>query len=369
MAIDVEYEIAATADQGLPASAPFLKLRSADALPQPELMLAQDYIADATELISRATTRVYLMALTIAEGRETDALISALVTAAKRGVHVHVAADVFTYADAAGTFLPQRYQSRRRRASSSLARLITEAGGTFTWLGRERGLIFRGRTHTKFCVVDDVAYSFGGVNLDDQGATNIDYMIKVHDDRLANDLVSVYRRVQDMNAAERGHRSRVYTYGKDHVLVDGGLVGDSLIYRRALKHARKAQRVLLISQYCPTGELGEIIKTKPHEFYFNPPSNASFFNHILIRASMLTNRTSTKYRGKQYLHAKCIVFYLNNGKRVAITGSHNFVWAGVMLGTREIALQTKNPDVIDAIEDFFVTHVRDAGITSAYEAG
>jgi cardiolipin synthase len=87
---------------------------------------------------------------------------------------------------------------------------------------------------------------------------------------------------------------------------------------------------------------------------------------VLIRTSMLVNRTATRYRRKQYLHAKCIVFYLKNGKRVAITGSHNFVWGGVMLGTREIALQTKSPHVIEQIEDFFHTHVRvGAGTTEA----
>jgi len=339
---------------------------ASSSLTQPELLTAQRYIADATHLITLARHRVYLTALTMADERETDALIAALVAAARRGVAVHVAADVFTYADAAGAFLPKRYQSRRRRASSRLATKISDAGGTFTWLGRERGLIFRGRTHTKFCVVDDVAYSFGGVNLDDQGATNVDYMLKVADARLADDLVGVYQRVQQMNLAERGHRSREYKYGKDRVLVDGGLAGDSIIYRRALKYARKAQRVLLISQYCPTGELGDIIKSKPHQLYFNPPGNASFTNKVLIRTSMLVNRTATRYRRKQYLHAKCIVFYLKNGKRVAITGSHNFVWGGVMLGTREIALQTKSPHVIEQIEDFFHTHVRvGAGTTEA----
>jgi cardiolipin synthase len=360
MALDLDARIAATRHTLSRPAAP---------LATPELMVAQHYIADATALIRTAKHRVYLMALTIADGRETDALIHALVGAARRGVEVHLAADVFTYADAAGAFLPRRYQSKRRRASSALAQKVTEAGGTFTWLGKERGLIFRGRTHSKFCVVDDVAYSFGGVNLDDQGATNVDYMLRVADSRVADDLVAVYRRVQQMNTAERGHRSMALKYGKDQVLVDGGLVGDSIIYRRALKYAHRAQRVLLISQYCPTGELGDVIKSKPHEFYFNPPANASFFNHVLIRTSMIMNRTSTKYRNKQYLHAKCIVFYLKGGKRVAITGSHNFVYGGVMLGTREIALQTKNPAVIDQIENFFFTHVTSDPDGASLQAG
>jgi cardiolipin synthase len=360
MAIVIDPPLTTTKRTSNPFAAP---------LATPELLVAQTYIADATRLIANARTRVYLMALTIADGKETDRLIDALVTAAGRGVTVHLAADVFTYADAAGAFLPKRYQSKRRRASSTLARKVTASGATFTWLGSERGLIFRGRTHTKFCVVDDVAYSFGGVNLDDQGATNVDYMVKVTDRRLADALVAVYERVKHMNGLERGYRSKAVKFGKDQVLIDGGLVGDSIIYRRALKYARKARRVLLISQYCPTGELGAVIKSKPHELYFNPPSNASFLNHVLIRASMVANRTSTRYRKKQYLHAKCIVFYLKNGKRVAITGSHNFVYGGVMLGTREIALQTKNPHLIDQIETFFSTHVAQPNGAGHHDAG
>jgi cardiolipin synthase len=92
--------------------------------------------------------------------------------------------------------------------------------------------------------------------------------------------------------------------------------------------------------------------------WFNPPRNASRFNRLLIAASMAMTRHHTLYRKRQYLHAKAIVFYLKSGKRVAITGSHNFVRGGVTLGTREIALQTKNSLVIDQIEAFIESHVR-----------
>jgi cardiolipin synthase len=113
-----------------------------------------------------------------------------------------------------------------------------------------------------------------------------------------------------------------------------------------------------VSQYCPTGELGKAVAATPNEMWFNPPRNASVFNRVLISASMIATGHKTLYRKRQYLHAKTIVFYLKHGKRVAITGSHNFVRGGVSLGTREIALQTKNPQVIDQIEAFIESHVR-----------
>lgn len=327
-------------------------------LESPTLLSPQAYIADATARIHAATRRVRVIALTIADERETEALLDALVAAARRGIDVCVAADTFTYADAGGRFVPKGYLTKSRRAGMAMARELTEAGVRFDWLGRDGGLPWRGRTHTKFCVVDDTAYSFGGVNLDDQGATNVDYMLRVTDHRLAEDLVRVYERTRRANSREAGHRSLVLRYGKDQVLVDGGIPGDSVIYRRAVKYARKAARVVLVSQYCPTGELGEVIAAKESEMWFNPPRNAGFFNRILIATSMLLTGHATRYTRRDYLHAKAIVFYLKSGKRVAITGSHNFVRGGVTLGTREIALLTKNPAVIDQIESFIQREVR-----------
>ena len=327
-------------------------------LPTPDLLVASDYIADATARIRRAKRRVYVTTLTLAHESKTDDLLDALVHAAHRGVDVHVAADVFTYLDAAGLFLPKRYLTKKKRASMDMTRRLTDAGVHFSWLGKDRGLPFRGRTHTKFCVVDDVAYSFGGVNLDDQGITNNDYMLRIESSEVADQLASVFERVDRVNKSWRGHRSITFKHGKDHVLIDGGIVGDSIIYRRAVKLARKAERVVLVSQYCPTGELGDLIKEREHEIYFNQPQNAGIANRLLIRWSMLREGTKSLYRHKRYLHAKCIVFYLPKGKRAAITGSHNFVWGGVVLGTREIAMQTKNPALIDQIEDFIERHVR-----------
>ena len=327
-------------------------------LEQADLLLPQDYISDATRRIHVAKRRVRVIALTIADERETEALLDALIAAARRGVDVHVAADTFTYADAAGRFVPKSYLTKRRRSSMDMAKELTDAGATFDWLGQEGGLPWRGRTHTKFCVVDDTVYSFGGVNLDDQGATNADFVLRITDHRLAEDLVQVYARTRHANSRFSGFRSSSLRYGEDHVLVDGGIPGDSIIYRRALKYARKSKRIVLVSQYCPTGELGRAIESKHHEMWFNPPRNASLVNRILIAASMAVTRHRTLYRKRQYLHAKVIVFYLKSGKRVAITGSHNFVRGGVTLGTREIALQTKNPLVIDQIETFIEDHVR-----------
>ncbi|WP_082099689.1 phospholipase D-like domain-containing protein [Demequina maris] len=330
-------------------------------LASPQLLPAEEYVADATRRIHDAKRRVLLTTLTIAHDHRTDDLIDALVWAARRGVEVSVAADVFTYADAAGTFLPTGYRTKLWRRSDTLASKLIHAGVRFTWLGREKGLPWRGRTHTKFCVVDDVAYAFGGVNLDRKGIENTDFMLRIADVRLADDLEMVYHQIQHMNLHERGHESLELPFGTDRVLVDGGIPGDSIIYRRALELARQAERVLLVSQYCPTGELGKVISERENELWFNPPRNASPVNRVLITSSMLWTGHRSMYTSRHYLHAKAIVFFGEDGARTAITGSHNFVEGGVRLGTREIAMETRRAETVDQLLDFHALYVRGDG--------
>ncbi|WP_084077327.1 phosphatidylserine/phosphatidylglycerophosphate/cardiolipin synthase family protein [Demequina sp. NBRC 110057] len=346
--------MALTAAQAPVAARPAPASAARTAVPAtPVLLAGPDYLADAVSRIATATRRVLITTLTLADDGKTGPLIAALEAAARRGVDVRVAADVFTYIDAAGTFLPRGHRTRRKRESSAMASRLARAGATFMWLGSERGLIWRGRTHTKFCVVDDVAYAFGGVNLDDRGVSNVDFMLRCEDAELADSLDAVFARIREASLLEQGHRSlALRTTGRDEVLVDGGEPGDSIIYRRALTYARRAEHVLLVSQYCPTGELGRVIEERDHELFFNPPRLASPANRVLISASMARTGHRTAYRGGTYLHAKFMVFTLPGGRRVALTGSHNFVAGGVRLGTREIALLTQRDEVIDQLLAF-----------------
>ncbi|WP_062380700.1 phospholipase D-like domain-containing protein [Demequina pelophila] len=326
----------------------------------PVLLPGLDYLADLIGRVRRARRRVRLTTLTLADGALTGALIDALVEAAHRGVDVCVQADTFTYRDSATTVLPRQVPTRSRRAAAALAARIREAGGTFTWLGTERGLLFKGRTHTKLTVVDDAVYAFGGVNLDDKGVTNVDFMLRFEDAAMADALADVHGGIRDVNVAPRPA-----SFSLDHhhgeVLVDEGAKGDSIIYDRALEVVSEAEEVTLVSQYCPTGELGRAIKAREHRIYFNRPEHASPFNRILIASSMMTTGTQTSYTHSDYLHAKVIIARMPDGTRAAITGSHNFVWRGVEYGTREIALLTRHEPSIDAIETFVNAEVHARG--------
>lgn len=322
-----------------------------------QLVLPNEYIRQATDLINKAEKRVSLISMVIADHENTHELIQALQDAARRGVKVTVAADVFTYGEVNGNFFAIRYYSPRSREATTMAKKLRGAGVRFFWLGHARTTIANGRTHSKWCVIDDEVFTFGGINMYQQGIENTDYMFRVQSEELADKLDKEQHRIQRAERTGTSFSSSSYKLDDNRVLFDGGVIGHSLIYKRACELAKQAQHITFVSQYCPSGRLAKILKTTPHILYFNQPELASFVNRMLIRINMLLSGFKSSYSRTQYLHGKCVIFTMKDGSKVALTGSHNFAYAGVLFGTREVALETKDPAIIKQLETFIATHV------------
>lgn len=322
-----------------------------------QIVSPSEYVAQATDLINKATSRVSLIAMVIADHPETEPLIAALKHAAERGVLVTVAADIFTYGEVSGGFVPLRYYSIGSRQATAMAKSLKAAGVHFEWLGRNHALIMTGRTHSKWCVVDDTSFVFGGVNLYDEGIKNSDYMFCVKDKNLADRLHKEQRHIHEAERTFTNFTSSRMKLPNGIALFDGGIMGHSVIYQHAVALAKKAQHVTFVSQYCPTGRLGRILKKKNTDFYFNLPENAPGFNKYLIKLSMFFTGIQTKYAKTAYLHGKFIIFTMPDGTKTAITGSHNFAYTGVLFGTREVALETSDPIIINQLEAFYQKNV------------
>lgn len=321
------------------------------------LISPQEYITLASQAIRTATTRVYLLSMVLANHENTKELISALEEAAARGVTVVVAADVFTYGEVSGGFLPVRYYSKGTKETKLMTKAFKKSGVRFSWLGRNRATIFNGRTHNKWCIVDNTIFSFGGVNLYDNGIKNTDYMLSLVDETLADRLVAEQKRIQTAERRAANYSSVAYEHNGDTILFDGGIIGQSVIYRRACELAEEATSITFVSQYCPTGRLARILKRKPTVLYYNRPSQAPGLNKAAIAVSQFFSGLKTSYSRVSYLHAKCIIFTMADGSKVALSGSHNFAYTGVLLGTREVALETKKPNIIAQLESFIANSV------------
>ena len=323
----------------------------------PKLLLPESYLKKATAAIATATSRVVFMSLMFTDDDVTDEFIDALGAAARRGVSVRIAADLFTYGELGGHFVPFKFFTADGRATTSIVRKLTAQGVQFDWLGRFSTTPVNGRTHIKCLIVDDQVYSFGGVNLYGKDFPNTDYMFHVRDPRLADDLEHEFNQIIKADSGHYAYRSHKFSFGDSIVLTDGGFQGDSIIYRRACDLTKEATHVLLVSQYCPTGKLSRLLKKTSSDLYFNPPNLARTLNRIVISVGMFFSKHVTLYRRDRYLHAKFMIFTMADGSKVALTGSHNFVYAGVLLGTREIALETRNAKIIHQLESFFESHV------------
>lgn len=324
----------------------------------PKLLVTADYIKDAIKTIGAAKQRVIFMSLMFTDDDVTDDFVDALEAAAQRGVSVQIAADVFTYGELGGHFLPYKFFTKKSRATTTTVRSLTKQGITFNWLGRFSLTPLTGRTHIKCLIVDDTVYSFGGVNLYGKDILgNSDYMFICNDARLADDLTHEFNQITKADRGRYAYRSHKFSYDDHTVLTDGGIQGDSIIYRRACELAKEATDILLVSQYCPTGKLSRILKTKNSRLYFNPPELAGPLNKAVISLGMFFSHHKTSYTRERYLHAKFMIFTMPDGRKVAITGSHNFVYGGVLLGTREIALETADTKVIRQLERFFTAYV------------
>jgi cardiolipin synthase len=317
-----------------------------------------DYVKRLTEDVRKAKQRITIFSHIIAYDDSTDELVAALCEAAKRGVSVEVAGDVFTYGILGGWRVVPLKPNERIRALRTMIKKFKKSGVQYRWIGQVGPFLFAGRTHVKWAVVDDIVYSFGGVNLYAKGLRETDYMLLEKNAKLGDHLVKEQRRIANADRISKFYRSHQFESENGNVLIDGGRPRDSIIYRRACVLAKKATDIVYVSQYCPTGPLGKIMNEQGAKLYFSHWRQAmSFNNRLLIRGSMFLTGYETLYKRPKFIHAKFILFTMPDGSKVALSGSHNFVRAGVLLGTREIDLETSDPLIVSALEDFLQKHI------------
>lgn len=316
------------------------------------LISTADFTEDVLKAIAKAERRVYVMSTILNEDSSTAELFQSIQNAAKRGLDVHIAGDAYTFTEIGGHFKFNTQFSKRIRSVTGLKRAFEKAGAKFIWLGSDTSTLLSGRTHTKWIIADDTVYTFGGINLYSVGLENTDYMFKITNQELADSLVSEHHRI--VRAVKNRHAYRSHMFGDDthRVLVDGGFVGDSVIYRHACRLIEQATDVTFVSQYCPNGRLGRLLKKANARVYFNPWNQANSLNALYIRITSRLSGNKTDYTRKAYIHSKFIICTMPDGSKIALTGSHNYAQGGVWLGTREIALETRDPHVIKQLERF-----------------
>lgn len=321
------------------------------------LVPSTEYSEHIVRAINRAHSRVYVLALVVQQNGDTNPIITALIRAAHRGVDVRVMADFSTYSYLGGHLKPLSIYHVLSRASTSMQNRFNSAGIDFSWLGMYQPFMFAGRTHGKWIVIDDSVYTFGGINLHHAFSKDNDFMFYFRNKSLADIICREHVFISQANNSEGAYLSSSYSHDLGHIYFDGGIPGDSLIYRRAVKLVESATHVIIVTQYCPAGSLASKLSNTQYQAYFNKPQTKDILTNTLIAFSQKLHRIDNSYRHSAYIHAKFMIVTDRTGNKTALTGSHNFISLGGMLGTREVALETTDSRIINQLEAYYSHYI------------
>ncbi len=318
-----------------------------------ELLEAREYYARLLKAVSRAKRYINITSYDLIYDASTQALLDTIVNAAERGVKVTLSADTMTFNELRGrSFGPINPDHPSTASIHAYVDTLRRAGGTFTWLGKMLVInSYIQRNHEKWSIVDDEVFGFGGINMYDKGLLNTDYMLFLKNAQLADMLREQHNILLSDPQNYTGYSATVDS--QSTIYIDSAATNSSQIYSRACELAERAASAMFVSQFYPTGPLATRLKKIDTTYYTNRPEQMSaFIVRTMQRVDAWRTGAENSYTKDNYLHAKCIIFTMRDGSKVALTGSHNFSYAGVRFGTVESELETRDPHVITQLEAF-----------------
>ncbi len=300
-----------------------------------QLVTTAEYYPELLRAVAQARQRIVLAAMVVLADERTTPILQAIVAASKRGVKVCILHDVYSQ-----TWFSTSHVSRRERpqlVASTRAMLaqLARAGAEIIEYGTIGRNPFKGRCHIKITVVDDVAYTFGGVNFAAPHFDHTDYMFRIAQKTLADKLEAIVH-----NTVKTRENIEWPIDTANTLLFDGGQPKQSVIYDRACELAASAKHIYYISQMAPSGRLARLLQQTESDCYFNRPSVGSPVLTASLLIDQMRGTVKNLYKHQRYIHAKFILFELKDGSKALVSGSNNFSWRGVAYGTQEIALMS-----------------------------
>lgn len=291
-------------------------------------------------------------------------VLSKLLAAAKRGTQVWLLVDAHTFLfNHAARFISSYWLTNdlnrlppALKAKFELLELINACpNGHAVIVNKPSHALSNpvaGRSHIKATVVDDYTY-VGGCNL--QKPEWVDIMVGLPSKPTSNYLIDFISAV----ALERStygvmqDEDRVMQLDTDTMLfIDAGKPGQSTILEQALAIIDAAeQSIFMTCQYFPNAITARHLSAAHArgvsiELIYSHPNMQGSVGSIGQRVNILIERTrvpTALFKGAlpaegPSLHAKLLAT-----DKGAIIGSHNYVSAGVKLGTAEMALVSNDP--------------------------
>jgi phosphatidylserine/phosphatidylglycerophosphate/cardiolipin synthase-like enzyme len=310
---------------------------------------ATDYYESLLKHIPKAKKRIVIHAMVVLWQPHTEKLIPLIQEALDRGVEVRIVGDLYSKLQANMPKFIRGDDGPRWGHTIAINSELQSRGAHVTYVGKIGFNPYKQRCHSKITIVDDLSYTFGGVNFYAGGFTFHDYMLESNEPELANKLYDLVCNI------EKFPRMTDITEELDDdntLLFDGGTPGSSVIYDAACEAVANAKKVYYVSQMCPSGQLAKLITKADNECYFIRPSQAEPPSSLALIVDKARYGVKNHYTGKQYIHAKFILCEGKDGSKVVVSGSNNFSWRGIAYGTKEIAVRSTDPKLWQAFYDY-----------------
>lgn len=331
----------------------------------------EKFLADFLQLSQRAKRSIYIQTMNFENGEVLKQIGSVLEQKASEGVRVRIHADWVAQRFVHGQLrlLPNVIVNNKER---SYAEFIHRKNDEMRSHLQKKGVSIietnspilipkivppLRRNHIKLYIIDEEIAWMGGINLLDNGFKNIDFMVKFADKK----YVSAFSRQFFMINSKRPADDYRQKIGEDSTLfVDSGKYAQSIIYKAAIKAVRSASNsVTLMSQFVPdiflltsiirAAQRGVHIKiytSSKADRKFNRYPDKLVYDYFLGKIRKFSNISFTHLEKK--VHAKLLLI----DEKVALFGSHNYSYFGVLFGTEEIMLQTTNHHLVEQIISF-----------------
>lgn len=289
----------------------------------------------------------------------TAMVVKELLAAADRGVEVHLVTDAINllFNDTSETLGPLWWQSHLqytppayRAYVTTIAALNEKPTGHTTIInkpGRPFTNPLANRSHIKYTVINDTVF-IGGCNMNN--TTWLDLMVAWNDSVTADylfDIILNLHKTESTASLFNSQDQEIAIDADTALYIDAGKKGQSIIFKKALNLIDAAeQSVFITCQYFPNSITAEHLAAAHKrgvnvEVVYGHPAMQGHIRGLGQQVSILRERQRTPAQLFQKmlpkdgpgLHAKLIAT-----EKGAIIGSHNYVRAGVKLGTAEIAL-------------------------------
>lgn len=319
--------------------------------------------------------RFLLMTMTFNPIEPTIAVLSReLIRAASRGVHVVFAVDAHSFMLNPAHFpgpmwlrrtlpkrLPKFFQGKLgvleaiNRYPGSYAAIINAPINLFS-------LPIAGRSHIKAAIINDQLF-LGGCNLENEN--NTDIMIGWKSAKTANVLRSILEQAIRGKHIGLALQHTDYTLPVEHgaeLIIDAGKSNQSLIFDEAMDFIDSAEKWLVMTaQYFPNNLTGRHLVAAHRRgvdvrVIASHPRHQGLVGGVGQQINIFIERTRVPKvlfqdkldRGDPWVHAKLLA-----SDKGVMLGSHNYVRAGVILGTAEIAFKSPDPALArQALETF-----------------